>query len=388
MKKVNALLMVVFITGCGDSGKPDNNQSGTLPSTPVGSLGSPKVSLRFTTEIMRLVADTPHSTPPGSDDTKAPSDFPVFTVSSSEYPSWAALGVAGRRGMINPERGKVGPIERKYKVDVVLMFKDYDTCISGYGSGAYDATCVTNIDILAPSLGRPTVAFCPTSTSDGGDACLGAGWKDPSNPDDKGRAIAAYLKGKKVRGLEKSVSECVFYMGLEKYGLNPDDFKFTNMDPAQAAQGMQQGQFDTIMVWNPFIRQTMKTSNAGVIFTSHVIPGVVIDMMVMGADSYAKPGGRPFCAAITDAYYSVCRLLEDEKHRDDVLVDLGKNFSSLDAKEMALCLQDTHFYATPDEGVKVYNDPKLRDTMDKVTGFCKRRGLLQAGQDPTITYDK
>ena len=86
-------------------------------------------------------------------------DIPSFSLAWSEYPSWSVFGVAHEKGLINGEKGKLGPIEKKYNVDIVLKEADYDTCLTLFGTGTVDASCQTNMDSLAPALGRDSVVI-------------------------------------------------------------------------------------------------------------------------------------------------------------------------------------------------------------------------------------
>ena len=95
------------------------------------------------------------------------SETPSFSLAWSEYPSWSVFGVASERGIIDGTEGKLGPVEEKWGVDIVLQEADYDGCITMYGSSTIDAVCMTNMDSLAPCLGRDSVAVLPTSTSVG-----------------------------------------------------------------------------------------------------------------------------------------------------------------------------------------------------------------------------
>ena len=70
----------------------------------------------------------------------------------------------------------------------------------------------------------------PTSTSFGADACIVT--SDIKTVED--------LKGVKVHGLEKSVSEYCFVRNLELLNQAEKDYTFSNMDPAAAALAMQQ----------------------------------------------------------------------------------------------------------------------------------------------------
>src|SRR5262249_19005695 len=82
---------------------------------------------------------------PASSGTKAPANVPTFSLAWSEYPSWSTFGVAHETGMIDGKKGSMGPIERKWNVDIELKEADYDPCITMYGAGQCDAVCITNM---------------------------------------------------------------------------------------------------------------------------------------------------------------------------------------------------------------------------------------------------
>jgi len=312
-----------------------------------------------------------------------PEEVPVFTLAWSEYPSWSAFGVAAEKGLVDLAEGKLGPFEKKYNVDVVLKEADYDTCITMYGSGVVDATCITNMDVLRPSFSVPSVVILPTSTSNGADALVTLNV-----------ATVQDLKKETVYGLEESVSQYVFARNLELRGLKESDYSFKNQDPAAAAQSMQTGQrdFNAIMVWNPFVNQTLKTvPNAKVLtdatgpFDSSTIPGEVLDLVVMSESSLKREGGERFATCVCAVYYELNSLLNQPEHREEILVDLGAKFSSLNAKEMEVCLKQTLFYSTPESAVKLLESKDLPKTMDKVSAFCKSHNMIT--KDPVISYD-
>ena len=134
--------------------------------------------------------------------------LPTFSLAWSEYPSWSAFGVAHEVKLINGKKGKLGPIEKKWGVDIVLKEAEYDPCLMMYGAGQVDAVCITNMDVLPPSLGIQSVAILPTSTSYGADACIVT----------SGITAARQLRGRKVYGLAKTVSEYCFVRNLEIQG--------------------------------------------------------------------------------------------------------------------------------------------------------------------------
>lgn len=313
---------------------------------------------------------------PDQQATKQPEAPPpaVFSLAWSEYPSWSTFGVAHEVGLLNGKKGQMGEMEKKWNVDVVLHEADYDSCITMYGSGQVDAAALTNMDSLPAALTMPTVGILPTSTSVGADALIVSG--DITD--------ITQLKGKNVYGLALTVSEYTFARNLEILGESADDYTFTNMDPAAAALAMQQKQdgYQGIVVWNPFVLETLsKRDDAHVLFDSSTIPGEIIDMVVVSQSALDKPGGDAFAHAVIDTFYAICDRMADPATRDDTLVALGEKFSHLDLEAMKTVVQQTRFYKSPGEALALFTGGDLPGVMDKVVAFEEGHGMLNSKPD-------
>ena len=302
---------------------------------------------------------------------------PVFSLAWSEYPSWSVFGVAHEKGLIDKAEGKLGEVEKKWGVDIVLIQADYDPCLSQYGNSTVDAVCMTNMDSLAPASGRDSVAILPTSTSVGADACIAVGIDSIES-----------LQGTPTYGLEKSVSQYAFERCLELAGKKPADFEFKNMDPAVAAQAMQGGDenIKSIMVWNPFVMQTLRDrEGAKRLFDSRKIPEEIIDMVVASKAALAKPGGEDFACAVIDAFYRVNEMLADDAQRADTLKALGEKFSSLDVADMEIVVEETLMYKTAQEGIELFEKVGFKETtMPTVVEFCVSHDIV--AEKPTIGF--
>jgi NitT/TauT family transport system substrate-binding protein len=308
---------------------------------------------------------------------KPAEETPTFSLAWSEYPSWSTFGVAHEVKIINGKKGELGPIEKKWGVDIELKEADYDGCLVMYGAAKTDAVCITNMDGLNPSITRPSVAILPTSTSDGADALIVT--KKIKN--------IKNLKGKNVYGLAKTVSEYCFVRNLELLGEKEKDYKFTNMDPGAAALAMQQGQknYEAIVVWNPFVLETLnKRKDVRVLFDSTKIPGEIIDMVVISQDVLEKPGGENFARAVIDTFYEVNKRIADPKTHDDTLVALGEKFSHLKLDSMIKVVEQTKFYSTPEAGLKVLEGDATKEIMKKVVKFCVDHEIVPS--EPTIGW--
>lgn len=305
---------------------------------------------------------------------KAPAKF---SLAWSEYPSWSIFGVADEVGLIDGAEGKLGSIEKKHNVDIVLKLAGYDECITMYGNSQIDAVCITNIDILGAAGSRKSTAIMPTSTSNGADACIVAGI-------DSVDALA----GKMTRGLEKSVSQFCFDRCLEKLGKKPADFPFSQMDPGAAAQSFQQKTdgIQSIMVWNPFVMESLrKRADAKVLFDSTSIPEEIIDMIVMGEDSLKKPGGKEFATALMETFYAMNKRMNDPQTMDKTLIGIGARFANVELEDMKTVVKQTRFYGDPEQAIALFSNEKFqKETMPTVSGFCQKYGMTQKPAD--ISY--
>src|SRR5262245_14606697 len=294
---------------------------------------------------------------------------PSFSLAWSEYPSWSVFGVAHATKLINGEAGQQGTIEKKWNVDIVLKEAEYDPCLTMYGAAQCDAVCITTLDALNPSLSRPSVVILPTSTSFGADALI-----VPNTITD-----IKQLRGKKIHGLAKSVSEYCFNRNLELLGEKPAEYKFTNMDPGAAAVAMQQKQkeIEAIIVWNPFVLETLnKRKDTHVLFDSTKIPNEIIDSVVMAQTLLDKRGGKDFAYAVIDTYYTINRRLADAATADDTLIAIGEKFSHLNLEAMKKVVQQTKFYATPQEALALMNGAELKRLTERVTDFCVKQEIV------------
>jgi NitT/TauT family transport system substrate-binding protein len=301
---------------------------------------------------------------------------PVFTLFWSEYPSWSAFGVAAEKGLLDGSEGGVGPVEEQWGVDIKLQQTEYELGASAFESKGCDAVCLTNLDALKRSFNRPAVAVLPTSTSAGADALLVVDIPDVEE-----------LRNHKVFGLTESVSQYVFVRNLEKLGKKEADYQFVSTDPDKAALLLQTPGSDVraVMTWNPYALQTLKVrKDARVLFDSSSIPDEVVDLVVVGKDVLAKPGGKEFACALGDTFYRFNDLLADKARRDEMLTALGAKFGHLNRDDMKKALEQTRFYRTPDEALDLLTGERLAKVMKTVSAFGISHKMFP--REPRIGY--
>ena len=302
-------------------------------------------------------------------------DIPVFSLAISEYPSWSLFLAAHEQGFINMAKGKLGPVEKKWGVDIVLENVDYDTCIKYYGGKQVDAVCLTALDFLPPSLQIPTVGILPTSTSDGADQLITS----------KKYTTLAELKGVAVHGLDNSVSQQTFERILEENGQDPNEFNFVGMDPAAATLAFIKGDIDAIVVWNPFCMQAKRErKDSHVLGSSKIIPEEIIDMIGMSRASLNKKGGERFACAFIETYYLFNKAINNPKTNSDALNALGNSFLKLSLKDMRIIVKETSFYGTPESGINLFSGKVFPEKIKENVKFALRREMIESA--PTIGY--
>jgi hypothetical protein len=316
------------------------------------------------------------------------SSMPVFKHAISEYPSWIVYSVADKEGLINGKEGApYGTLEKKHGVDIVLNIVDYDTCLQLYGTknGRVDSVCITNTDILPIAQNRKSVAILPTSTSDGADQLLVLGIKDFEE-----------LKNHEIKVLTKSVAEFNVYRLIEKHGQKYSDYKIGHLDPAATAtalasntadkQGEYSGSIRAGGVWNPFATNAKEQNkDVKVLASSAELKEEIIDMVVIGEDSLAKPGGTDYANCLCDVYYTVCKLLNDPKTSDKTLKLLGEDFSNCTPEQMRVFVKETRFYDTPEKGIALFKGKTLPESMKTVDRVNRAYESL-TGDSPKIGY--
>jgi len=341
---------------------------GCKPSKPAGGAGGGTSAAGGATP----------SAAPSETVSKVAGAAPVFSLAWSEYPSWSVFGVAHELGLVDGAEGALGTIEKKHNVDIVLQELGYDSCLNSFTSKNCDAVCMTNMDALIVSPNRDGIALLPTSTSNGADACIVVGINNLEE-----------LKAHKVYGLQGTVSEYCFVRCIEeaekaeKKGYKAEDFQFTNQDPGAAAVAMAQKQesHQAIMVWNPFVLQTLNDRpDSKVLFDSSEIPGEIVDMVVIGRDVMDKPGADAFAQAVIETFYQMNAELAKPDGGDEVLVELGRKFSNLGLEDMKKVVEQTQFYKTPAEAVALLNGDEFKATMKTVADFCVAQGLVESPQ--------
>ncbi|NJM83139.1 MAG: ABC transporter substrate-binding protein [Tabrizicola sp.] len=285
-----------------------------------------------------------------------------FKVAWSIYVGWMPWGYAEKAGIVDKWADKYGiTIE-------VTQFNDYVESINQYTAGAYDAVTVTNMDALSiPAVGGvDTTAVIIGDFSAGNDAVI---LKDKTTLQD--------IAGQSVNLVQFSVSHYLLARALESVGLAEKDVTAVNTSDPDMVAAFQTPEVMAMVTWNPMVSEIAKLPGATSVFDSSMIPGEIIDMMVVNTDVLAA--NPDFGKALAGIWYETMAIMvadtpEGAAARTAMGLASGTDLAGFEAQ-----MADTKLFADPAEAVAFTTSPDLKTTMDRVRGFLFNAGLFAPG---------
>jgi len=243
-----------------------------------------------------------------------------YTLAWSPYTGWEPIAYMVDSGILKKHADKHG-IEIN-----VEKFNDYIESINQYTAGEMDAVSVTNMDALTlpAASGIDSTFVLPTDFSNGNDAIVS-----------KGASSVAELKGKSVKLVELSVSHYMLARALEKVN-------------------------------------TIKSEpNAKVLFDSSMIPGEIIDTLLVNTKSSDK-----FKQALTDAWYETMEVMakKDAEAMKIIAASAGGTLDDYNAQ-----LATTEMFYTKESAKAFFESADVKKTMDFVRDFSFNKGLYPEG---------
>ncbi|MEP3298375.1 MAG: putative urea ABC transporter substrate-binding protein, partial [Pseudoruegeria sp.] len=217
-----------------------------------------------------------------------------FRLAWSIYVGWMPWGYLDESGIMDEWADKYG-----ISVEIVQI-NDYVESINQYTVGAFDGVSATNMDTLSiPSGGGvDTTALIIGDYSNGNDAVIM-----------KGDGTLADLVDKPVNLVELSVSHYLLARGLDTVGLSEADLDgVINTSDADMIAAYATDDVQALVTWNPLVAEiTDSNPEANVLFDSSMIPGEILDLMVVNTETLAD--NPDFGKAVVGAWYEVMTLI-------------------------------------------------------------------------------
>ncbi len=287
----------------------------------------------------------------------------TFNVCWSHYVTWELMGYAKAKGIFKKWADKYG-----IEVKVTEPMK-YGETLSQFAAGAFDACVMTNMDaLISPASGGvDTEVIVVQDSSHGND---GAVIKGASG------LTVADLKGRKLYGVQFSVSHYMISRMLQMNGMSERDITFVNVDDEMTIPSLFAGGKDgtAVVTWNPFLMNVRTERGAQLIFDSSKIPGEILDMFVVRT---AAP--ESLKKALAGAWYEVLPLMHgmDQASKDAVALMAAQSESTVE--QFRAQLKTTNMFYESGKAREFVESPGLKTTMDLVRTFSFDHGLLGQG---------
>ncbi len=304
-----------------------------------------------------------------------------FKLAWSIYVGWMPWGYLEDSGIMDKWADKYG-----ITVDIVQI-NDYVESINQYTAGAFDGVSATNMDTLSiPSGGGvDTTALIVGDYSNGNDAVIL-----------KGAGSLADLKDKPVNLVELSVSHYLLARGLDGVGLSEGDLDgVINTSDADMIAAYATDDVEVVVTWNPLVSEILGSNpDATNVFDSSMIPGEILDLMVVNTETLAD--NPAFGKAVAGAWYEVMALMAAGD--EDTLTAMAEA-SGTDLDGYKAQLEATEMFFDPAAAVAQASSAEMPTTMTSVAEFLFDKGILGEGApsadfvgvaypDGTITGDE
>jgi len=282
-------------------------------------------------------------------------------IAWSHYTGWEPWAYAADSGILKKWADKYG-----LEIELVLV-NDYIESINLYTAGQFDGCAMTNMDALTiPAVGGiDSSVILVGDFSNGNDGIVvrnGTTVKD--------------LKGRKVMLVELSVSHYLLARALEQNGLTERDLTTVNTSDADIA-GLFLSSSDkkaSVVTWNPLLMQVRNAKESSLVFDSSMIPGEIMDLMVVRTSAPEK-----LKKALSGAWYETMEVMSGHsKAGKDAILFMAKTSGGTEA-EFRAQLRTTRMFYQASEAVEFTRGPELKKTMEYVRSFCFAHGLYGQG---------
>ena len=285
-----------------------------------------------------------------------------YKIGWSIYVGWMPWGYAQDSGIVDKWASKYG-------IEIELVqFNDYVESINQYTAGEFDGCTMTNMDALTiPAAGGvDSTALIVGDFSNGNDAIV---LKDAQS--------LADIKGQDVNLVELSVSHYVLARALASVGLSERDVRVVNTSDADMVAAFTSSDVTAVVTWNPLLGEIKSMPRANPVFDSSMIPGEIIDMMVVKTEiAQADPRlGK----ALTGAWYETMTLMANGGEAAEAARTAMAEASGTDLAGYNMQLAATQMFYEPAPAVEFVRSPVVQETMEKVAEFSFDHGLLGEG---------
>ena len=286
-----------------------------------------------------------------------------YRIGWSIYVGWMPWGYAADAGIVDKWAEKYGiTIE-------MVQFNDYIESINQYTAGAFDGCTMTNMDALTiPAAGGvDSTALIVGDFSAGNDGILLKG----------ADAKLADIAGQQVNLVELSVSHYTLARALDSIGLSERDVRVVNTSDADIVAAFASDDVTSVVTWNPLLSEILAMPDVTNVFDSSMIPGEIIDMLVVNTQTLAAD--PRLGKALAGAWYETMAAMSDAGEAGDEAKTLMATASGTDLAGYNAQLAATRMFFEAQPALEFVRSDDVVTTMESVAAFSFKHGLLGEG---------
>lgn len=282
-------------------------------------------------------------------------------VGTHVWPGFEPLYLARDQGYYPP--GSVRLVEYPSGSEVIRAFRN----------GAIDAAALTLDEVLLLAESTPDVsAILVLDVSHGGDAIL-------AQP-----ALTSLrdLKGKRV-GLEATaLGAFVLTRALQTVNMTPGDVTTVSLEVSEQERAFREGRVDAVVTYEP-VRTRLLEAGARQIFDSSMIPGEIVDVLIVRRSLAAKRGAE--IRSLIRGWYTALDLTRKDRKRAAALMAQREQLS---ASEFDQALQGLRFYGIEENRAMLAGPaPALVPAARRLIRIMLASHLLERPPDPEKLVD-
>jgi NitT/TauT family transport system substrate-binding protein len=273
------------------------------------------------------------------------------------WPPFELLYLAQERGFFKDEGVEVD----------LCDFSSYTGILRAYHKGNIDGFLATlNEVMISDNFQDIPAVVLVADYSFGADALIAR----------DGIAGPAALRGRTIAFEESALGSYMLERVLDSGGLRADQVKVLNKLPEEGSQAFRRGEVDALITYQPDLGKLLREKGAHVVFSSHEIPGEIVDVMALRENALSERA--PEVRRLVKAWFRALGYLEE--HPDEAAATMAKR-QGVSIEEFLQGLKGAHI---PDlaENRALFGTAQepgpLHRSVSRLASFLIRHGLAKS----------
>ena len=174
--------------------------------------------------------------------------------------------------------------------------------------------------------------------------------------------------------MENSVSHYLLSRALEWAHLQESDVIIENVSDKDLAQVWRSGKGDAVVTWNPILSDLRQDGDTTQVFSSHHIPGEILDLLVINSSTLAAH--PELGKALTGAWFEGMRLMGMPTAAGKAARTQMATAADTTLEDFEQQLKTIRSFYAPRSAYAFASSDKMPLLMERVAGFADAHKLL------------